>query len=161
MVCTAVSAPNRRVSFSVAMAKSVIYFPRVANSQQNSSMKMPQPLARHTARDRFARHYSLDGSLLRSRSNNRDLRFFRRERRQHCGQLDPKNRAALLRVVAKNLPRVLLYDAKTNAQAKPGTFAHWFRGVKGIEHALWILDAWSGVGEKNHHIATVANGFNG
>src|SRR5712671_5483389 len=122
---------------------------------------MPHPLARQAARDRLARHYSLDGSLLRSGSNNRDLRFFGRERREHCGQFHSKNRAALLRVVAKNLPRVLLYDAKTNAQAKPGAFAHWFRGVKGVEHALWVLDAWPGVCEKNHHIAAISNGFNG
>src|SRR5258708_19718298 len=142
MVCTAVSAPNRRVSFSVAMAKSVIYFPRVDNSQQSSSMKMPPPLARHTARDRFARHYSLDGSLLRSGSNNRDLRFFRRERREHCGQFHSKNRAALLRVVAKNLPRGLLNDAKTDPQAKPGAFAHRFRGVEWTDPPFWTLVAW-------------------
>jgi len=66
----------------------------------------------------------------------RDLRFFGRERREHCRQFHSKNRAALLRIVAKNLPRVLLYDAKTNAQAKPGAFAHRFRGVKGIEYAF-------------------------
>src|SRR6266481_7435703 len=64
ILSTAVSAPKRRVSFSVAMAKSVIYFPRVDNSQQTLARRCRSlwHLTPHAIA--LARYYSLDGSLL-------------------------------------------------------------------------------------------------
>src|SRR5229473_2110856 len=144
---TAMSAPKRRVSFSVTMAKSVIVFPRADSSQQNFSTNAP--CLRQRAQTQRSFIFSSDGSFLRSGRNTGELRFFRR-------QLHSKNRAPLLRVVAKNLSGVLLQDAEADAQAEARASANRFGGVKGVEHALRVLNPRSRVGKQDHHVAAIA-----
>src|SRR6266478_638186 len=157
---TAVSAPKRRVSFSVTMATSVIVYSRADSSQQNSSTNAPC-VRPHAATPTPLTRFSSDGRFLRGGRNTGRLRFFRRECREHRRQLHPKNPAALLRVIAKNLSGVLLQDAEADAQAETRAFADRFRSVKGVEHALRVLDPRSRVGKQDHYIAAIAYGLDG
>src|SRR5580704_2594425 len=60
---------------------------------------------------------------------------------ENSGEFHAKNRAALLTVVAKNLPAMFLNDAVADAEPEPGSLAHWFGSVKRIEDAVGLADA--------------------
>src|SRR6266853_942383 len=84
------------------------------------------------------------------------LRFAGRKSRQYCGQFHAKHRATGLRVVTKNLPRVLLHDPKTDTQSQPGAFADRLGGVERVEHAMRFLQAWTSVGKQDRNVGAVA-----
>src|SRR5258706_1704599 len=157
---TAVSAPKRRVSFSVTMARSVIVFPRANSSHENLSTNTPC-LGRATRQRKPALTILLDRGFLWRRRCPGKLRFFRGERGEHSRQLHAKNRDALLPVVAMNFSGAVLQDAKADAQAQSCAFANRLRGVKGVEHTLRVLNSWPRVGEQDHHIAAIAHGLDG
>ena len=55
---------------------------------------------------------------------------------------------------------MFLDDSETDAQAEARAFADRLGGVKGIENAVRLLDAWTCVRKQDDHVAAVAHGFN-
>src|SRR2546423_4391901 len=123
---TAVSAPKRRVNFSVTIAASLKRSPQEFVQEGNQRS---------------------DRSLLRTRHNSYLLRLFCGKRRENRRQFHSEHGSALLPVVAKDPSPVLLHDSKTNAQAQTRAFADRFGSVKRIKNALGVLDTGSSVRE--------------
>src|SRR5256714_1770165 len=123
---TAVSAPKRRVNFSVTIAASLKRSPQEFVQEGNQRS---------------------DRSLLRTRHNSYLLRLFCGKRRENRRQFHSEHGSALLPVVAKDPSPVLLHDSKANAQAQPRAFADRLGRVKGIKNALGVLDTGSSVRE--------------
>ncbi len=110
---------------------------------------------------RVAREMPRSGRFLRLRGGGCQVQVFRRKSRQKRRELDTKNSAAFLPVVAENLSTMLLNDAEANAQAQAGALPDGLGCIERIEDAMGILDPRTGVQEQDHDVATVANGFNG
>src|SRR5262249_26638350 len=83
----------------------------------------------------------------------------RRQRRENGRQLDTENRPASLTVVAKDFPTMLLHDPVADAQSKSSALSDRLRRVKRVKHAMRLLDAGAGIGEKNYHVAAVPQGL--
>src|SRR5574337_1145912 len=87
------------------------------------------------------RRGEISGGFFRRRSGGVGLQFARRESSEDRREFDAKYGATFRPVVAKNASAVFLDDAEANAQAEPGAFSHGLGGVKGIEHAVRVLDS--------------------
>src|SRR6202035_1070876 len=72
-----------------------------------------------------------------------------------------ENCTAFLAVVTENLSTMFLDDAKADAEPQTRAFADRLRRVERIEDAMRLLDARTAIGEQDHHVGAVTNGFDG
>src|SRR6266436_931655 len=100
--------------------------------KKDSSTILETTRVRMSERD-YAQGREEVSRALRSRQRG-SLWIASRKGREHCWKFHAKHSAAGLRVVAKNLPRVLLNDAKADAESKASAFADWLGGVEGVKN---------------------------
>src|SRR6266404_1207332 len=92
----------------------------------------------------YARSREGISRALHSRSRD-SLWIATRKGREHCWKFHAKHSAAGLRVVTKNLARVLLNDAKADAESKAGAFADRLGGIERVENTMRFLQTGAGV----------------
>src|SRR5439155_18016187 len=70
-----------------------------------------------------------------------------------CRQLDDDLRAAFGPISGDDVSTVVFDDAVAGAEAESGAVAHRLGGVKGIEDARQVFDAWPAVAEFQYDVA--------
>src|SRR5262249_27561860 len=85
--------------------------------------------------------------------------FASRQSGQNRWKLYTENGAALLSVVAKDLPSVFLHNAETDAKSEPGALANGLGGVKRVENAMRFFDPRARIGKRDCDVGAIAYGF--
>src|SRR5437016_1531940 len=125
---------------------------------QNSSMSCVNPW---TMRRRNSEYSKRSGEFRRIGGRGAELQFLCRKGCQDRGQLHTEDGSAFLPVVGKNLSAMFLNDAVANAEAQTSAFADRFGRIERVENALRVLEAGTGVGEKDDDVAAIADCFDG
>src|SRR5258708_1178675 len=99
------------------------------------------------------------GSFLRRDRRSAEVQLLRWKDGHDRRQLDTEDGSTFLPVVGKDFSAILRNEAKANAEAQAGALANRLRRIKGIENALRVFKAGTGVGKQDDDVGAIADRF--